>query len=289
MQMSAINGRISAPLAERVLARLGFAAAPAPNRAGLDALYAAWCRSVPFDNVRKLIHLRANDPAPLPGDSPEEFFAAWLASGAGGTCWALHGALCALLEACGFEARRALATMLVAPDLPPNHGSVTVQLDGETLLVDGTLQHGTPLALDAARATEIVHPAWGVRARPAGANWLVRWRSPFRLEGMDCRIDSLTGDAAEFRTYHEATRAWSPFNFQLSLRIHRNGGVLGATRGERIDIDAAGAVSRAPLVGAERLRFLIEEAGIGEALAVQVPEDVPMPPPLGSRSESAAT
>jgi len=41
-----------------------------------------------MDNVRKLIHLRANDPAPLPGDTPEDFFGAWLVHGAGGTCWA---------------------------------------------------------------------------------------------------------------------------------------------------------------------------------------------------------
>ncbi len=272
-----------------MLAKLGFAAAPAVDRAGLAALYAAWCRSVPFDNVRKLIHLRARDPSPLPGDTPEEFFAAWLADGAGGTCWAVHGALCALLEACGFAARRGIATMLVAPDLPPNHGTVTVRLGAETLLVDGTLQHGAPLALDAVRATEIEHPAWGVTARPEGTKWFVRWRSPFRLEGMDCRIDSLAGDAVEFRAYHEATRAWSPFNYQLSLRVHRNGGVLGATRGERIDIDAAGAVSRSPLSGDARLRFLIDEASISEALAVRVPEDVPMPPPPGSAPEPAAT
>jgi N-hydroxyarylamine O-acetyltransferase len=282
------DGRISAALAERVLAKLGLSALPTPDRAGLAALYAAWCRSVPFDNARKLIHLRAGDPAPLPGDAPSEFFAAWLQHGAGGTCWALHGALCALLEACGFDARRAIATMLVMPDLPPNHGTVTVRLDGETLLVDGTLQHGVPLALYGARESAVAHPAWGVTARPEGAKWLVRWRSPFTLTDMDCRLDSLAGDDAAFRTYHEATRTWSPFNFQLNVRVHRGGGVVGVTRGERIFIDAAGAVARAPIAGAERLRFMIEEAGFSEELAVRVPEDIPLQPPPGSATARAA-
>jgi len=279
-----MNGRISAGLAERALTKLGFARIPATDRAGLAALYAAWCRSVPFDNARKLIHLRANDPAPLPGDTPEDFFAAWLAHGAGGTCWALHGAWCALLEACGFDARRAIATMLVAPDLPPNHGSVSVRLGGETLLVDATMQYGEPLALDAQRVTEIAHPAYGVRARPDGTKWRVSWRSPFTLEPMDCRIESLAGDAATFRAYHEATRAWSPFNFQLMVRVRRGDGILNAARGERIFIATDGAVTRAPLDHAARLKLLIEEAGFSEELAMQVPDDLPTPPPPGSRS-----
>ena len=34
---------------------------PTIDRAGLAQLYSAWCRSVPFDNVRKLIALAAGD------------------------------------------------------------------------------------------------------------------------------------------------------------------------------------------------------------------------------------
>ena len=235
-----MDGQISPGLAERVLLRLGFAEKPAADPAGLTALYAAWCRNVPFDNARKLIHLRANEPGPLPGDAPSDFFETWLAHGAGGTCWAMHGALVALLEACGFAARRAIATMLVAPNLPPNHGSASVRLGDETLLVDGCIQHGAPLALEAARETEIAHPAYGVRARPHGAKWLVRWPSPFVRGGIDCRIDSLAGDAASFRGFHEQTRGWGPFNFQLFARVHRGGGVLLVVRGERSFTDASG-------------------------------------------------
>lgn len=274
--------------AERVLERLGFARPPTPDRAGLTALYGAWCRRVPFDNVRKLLHLRTGDPGPLPGDTPSDFLDAWLAHGAGGTCWAIHGALCALLEYCGFAATRGIATMLVAPDVPPNHGTLTVESGSEILLVDACIQHGEPLALDPLEETIVDHPAWGVRARPAGATWLVRWRSPFTLEGMDCRIDSLTGDAAAFRHYHEQTRAWSPFNFELFARVLRPGGVLVAARGERIFFDENGGVARTPLAGEARLRFLVEELGIAEELAARVPADVPMAPPPGSATAANA-
>jgi len=53
--------------------------------AGLADLYGAWCRRVPFDNIRKLIHVRADNPAALPGDAPNAFFEAWLAHGTGAT------------------------------------------------------------------------------------------------------------------------------------------------------------------------------------------------------------
>lgn len=271
-------------LTERVLARLGFANHPAPDRAGLAALYAAWCQRVPFDNTRKLIALRAGDPGPLPGDEPREFLETWLEDGAGGTCWAMHGAWTELLVACGFRARRGLATMLVAPDIPPNHATTSVALDGGTLLVDACIQHGEPLVLDARRETAIEHPAYGVTARPDGGRWIVRWRSPFAPGGMDCRIESLASDAATYRAYHEQTRGWSPFNYELFVRAPRAGGVLLAVRGERVAIDAAGRESRARLEGEARLRFLVEEVGLSEALAHRVPPDRPTPPPPGSET-----
>src|SRR5262249_20642106 len=157
-------------LVERVLERLGFAAAPAPDRAGLAALYAAWCERVPFDNVRKRPHVAAKDPGRLPGDDPPEFFAARLAYGTGGPCLAGHGGLRELLVALGFDAERGVATMMALPDLPPNHGTVFVALDGERLLVDASILFGEPLALPETDGgtTAIAHPAWGVVARRAG-------------------------------------------------------------------------------------------------------------------------
>ena len=113
-------------LLERVLSKLGLSEPPSPTLEGLRTLYPAWCRKVPFDNIRQLIHRRSHDPSPMPGGDATEFFEAWLVYGTGGTCWSGNGALHALLLSLGFEAARGLCTMLVAPDIPPNHGSVLV-------------------------------------------------------------------------------------------------------------------------------------------------------------------
>lgn len=278
------NEALSQVLAERVLEKLGFPSPsrPTADRAGLAALYAAQCRNVPFDDTRKLIALRAGHPGPLPGDSPREFLESWLVDGAGGTSWAIHGAWTEILRACGFRAERGIATMLVAPDLPPNHGTTSAQVDGETLLVDACIQHGEPLVRDPRLETGIQHPAHGVRVRPDGPRWIARWRSPFAPGSMDCRIDSLASNAATFCAYHESTRGWSPFNYQLFARVHRNGGILLAVRGERVVVDESGTETRSPLVGEARLRFLIEELELDEAFARAVPQGVPMPPPPGS-------
>ena len=46
-------------LIERVLEGLGLRGQPEPDLAGLRTLYAQWCLRVPFDNIRKLLHLRS--------------------------------------------------------------------------------------------------------------------------------------------------------------------------------------------------------------------------------------
>ena len=63
-------------LAEHVLARLGFSTRPELTLAGLSLVYGAWCRSVPFDNVRKLIHVRAGNSEPFPGSDATDFLTA---------------------------------------------------------------------------------------------------------------------------------------------------------------------------------------------------------------------
>jgi N-hydroxyarylamine O-acetyltransferase len=234
--------------------------------------------------VRKLIHVRAGDPGPLPGDTPDDHFDAWLAHGAGGTCWAGNGALHALLRAVGFDAVRGLATMLVAPDLPPNHGSVAVRLEGRLHLVDASILHGEPLRLEKEQATEVAHPAWGVRCTPEGERWRIRWRPLHLPDGLDCRIESLGASAEEFHALHEATRAWSPFNFQLSARLLRGDTVVGVGLGRRGEIDAEGRMHQAPLDGAERDRHLTDTLGMSAEIVAALPPDVPTPPPPGSRS-----
>jgi N-hydroxyarylamine O-acetyltransferase len=270
-------------IVERVLGRLGFSRAPDPTLQGLGAIYGAWCRTVPFDNIRKLIHVRSVDPTRLPGDDPAEFFDAWLRHGTGATCWAGNGALCELLRAVGSRAERAVATMMVAPNLPPNHGSVAVDLDGASYLVDASMLYVTPLPM---RPGEIRHPAWGVAARVEDGCFTVRWNALQREQALDCRVNRIGATVEEFRAFHEATRTWSPFNFELHLRVVRGECLIGAALGQKLHIGADGTARREPISGHERVRFLVEEAGISEEMATRVPPDMETPPPPSSKSAS---
>jgi len=192
---SLLSARVSPPaalpeeLVERVLTRLGFHRRPDPTRESLRSLYASWGRRVPFDNVRKLIHVRSGDTGPLPGSTPGDFFAAWLKHGTGGTCWSGSEALHALLTSLGFDAVRGVATMLAAPDIPPNHGSTMVRFGPERYVVDSGILHGDPLLL-ADRETSIAHPAWGVRCRRRNERWHIKWRPLHKVDGFECRFET---------------------------------------------------------------------------------------------------
>jgi N-hydroxyarylamine O-acetyltransferase len=281
---------MDAGLVERVLEGLGLSQAPPVSLAGLTALYDAWCRNVPFDNVAKLIHVRGHDPSLLPGNAPEGFFETWLRHGCGGTCWAGNGALHALLEAIGFEAHRAVATMLVAPGIPPNHGSVVVRLAGpeeeEDYVVDASILHREPLRMAPGEAVEIDHRAWGVEGHWVGGGFRIRWRN-FMTGGdpMDCAFDAVGVDRGEFSARHEATRAWSPFNFGLCLNLVRHEGRIGAALGRLMRLDAQGTLEELPAGPEERRRFLVEEIRMSPEIVSRLPDDVPMaPPPAPVRS-----
>ncbi|MEP6884667.1 MAG: arylamine N-acetyltransferase [Gammaproteobacteria bacterium] len=272
-------------LVDRVLAKLELARRPEPTLEGLHAVYSSWCRRVPFDNIRKLIHVRRQDPGVLPGDDARDFFDGWIRYGAGGTCWAGNGALCALLRALGFDARRAVGTMLVAADLPPNHGSTTAVFDGRRYLVDASILHDEPLLLDehappGERALGVAAiPAWNAACRLLDGHWYVRWRPLHKPEGIDCRIDQFDSQAATFRQRHEQSRGWSPFNYELHVRMNRGTSVIGSAFGQRMEIDESGRAGQCLLPARDRIRFLVEEIGIHEELAAMVPPDVPTPRP----------
>jgi N-hydroxyarylamine O-acetyltransferase len=51
--MSSTSDGLEAGWLERVLVRLGFSGHPDPDLEGLRTVYAAWCRKIPFDDVRK--------------------------------------------------------------------------------------------------------------------------------------------------------------------------------------------------------------------------------------------
>lgn len=181
---------LDADLVDRILSELGLSKRPTVDLDGLKELYFAWCHNVPFDNLRKLIHVTEQNPGPLPGDTALDFFTAWLAHRTGGTCWSGNGALQALLHSLGFPAVRGVATMLVVPDLPPNHGTVLVEMNDTLYMVDASIQHELPLQLDLNHPPNLEQFRWKLRLRHAGHKWHIWWQPLHMLEGLECRLDT---------------------------------------------------------------------------------------------------
>lgn len=269
---------LASDLVDDVLARLGLSRRPAPDADGLRTLYGAWCARVPFDNLRKLVHVHREPPGPMPGLDATDFFRGWLAHGTGGTCWAANGALERLLTTLGFEARRGLGTMVVFEGIPPNHGFVTVAIDRVHHLVDASILHGAPLRLEGDRA-DVAHPAWGVRAERRDGVWHVQWRPPGYPDGLVCRLDQIDYRTDDFGARYEATRAWSPFNYASYVFAHRNGGTEALANGKRVTVRADGTSAEREIDDAERRKTLVELFGISEALVSALPPDMPTPPP----------
>jgi N-hydroxyarylamine O-acetyltransferase len=264
-----------ADLVEAVLARLDVER-PSPDLEGLRTVYGAWCRSVPFDNTRKLIHLSEGLDGPLPGSTAEDFFDAWLRLGTGGTCWAGNGALHELLAALGFQVDRGIATMLLRRDAPtPNHGTVIVTAGGRRYVTDASILSGEPLPLlepgDPPATGPLPRLEW-VDGKPA-----VMWRMVRAPDGFPCRIDRIGAEAEEFDELHRRTRAWSPFNYMLTFRLVRGATTVGIEAGQRFVLRDP-ELEAEPLEGEERARYLAGELGIDAAIAARVPPDRPIPP-----------
>lgn len=272
------TGELGPALRERVLSRLGFSEGPSVDLEGLKQIYRAWCGAVPFDNARKLLHVRRSLPGVLPGDQPGDFFEAWLRHGCGGTCWAGNGALYELLSSLGFQARRGLATMLSSPNAPPGHGTVCVSFENDRYLVDASMLHGAPLRLDDIGATSVEERAWGLTCGRRDGRFHIPWRPLHRPAGFDCRIEHFDATRAEFRDRHEATRGFSPFNFSLTARLNVGQAVLGLAFGRRVELRSTGGTSERDLTPVERMSLLVDDLGFSEALVSMIPADLPTPP-----------
>ncbi len=269
--------KLSPATTDRVLEQMGLSKRPPLDFNGLSEIYSAWCQKVPFDNCRKMIACRNSLPGPLPGNDPVDFFEAWLQHGVGGTCWAVHGAWFELLVSLGFRPHRALCTMMTAPNLPPNHGSVIVEIEGSVYLVDVAITSVTPLSILQGQNAYVKHPAWGVEGLWQEGKFAVKWRALNIHDPFFCRIEQWPIDADIFASHHESTREWSPFNYQLNYSIVRDGGRTGIGKGEQVRIATDGTMTRKRLE--DRLGFLVDQLGVSEELARQIPSDVPTPPP----------
>ncbi|HXZ85908.1 MAG TPA: arylamine N-acetyltransferase [Myxococcota bacterium] len=250
-------------LVDRVFARLGLSARPRPDLVGLESLYEAWCSHVPFDNLRKRISMARSSTEPLPGGRPDDFLAAFLEHGTGGTCWPSSNGLHALVAACGFEVRRISASMFDRND--HNHGSLVVRLDGAEWLVDSSMLCGAPIRLERERGSDDRDPVHTIRVEPAPGGLLVHWGMAQSTDTIPCRLMQDPVDEAFYLARYEISRGYSVFNNALYARKNFPGRLVSFVGRVRHEKTAQGVASR-ELALPELRRALVEELGYSRAI-----------------------
>lgn len=258
---------------EEVVGLLGFTARPSADVAGLEDVYRAWCRRVPFDNLRKLVALHYAMPE-LPGIDPAEFFAAWRLTGAGATCWGSNNALHALLVGLGFEAQLHAASMF---DNEVNHGTTIVTIDGTRWLVDTTVHSDRPLPLVDGESATVDHEGYVTRVDPDPAGWLMECPTRDPERPIPCRILAEMDHAAT-EAANERTREWSPFNDAIMAQINDESGSWLLEDGVLARIDRSGTTCTT-LTDDETDEFLVGTVGHSAQLVAEVRAIIDLPAP----------
>lgn len=268
---------LSAHLVDAVLERLGFSDRPAPDRAGLDEVYLAWSRRVPFDNVVKRIHLTGGSTDPFPNGPADAFLASYLRDGAGGTCWPSSAGLHGLLDALGFDARRGSAAMYDNLSGPiHSHGVVIVRLDRVDYWVDSSMLTDRVFPLVPGEETHLDDRLHPVRVEPVDTLWRVWWPHPFLDEKIGCLLLDDDVSAVHYLDRYEWSRGNSPFNERLHATHNFDGARVTIAFEQRFERRPEGTTSRA-IDRDERNRLLVEEFGMSETIVAQLPADDPAP------------
>jgi arylamine N-acetyltransferase len=270
---------LSLDLVERVLAKLGLAAPPSLDLPGLNALCAAYCSTVSFDNIQKRIWFAGDQTKPLTGGDPTEFFKNWLTHGTGGTCWPINGALYALVRSLEFEARR-IAGSMVVQGYPrgANHGSVLVTLDETDYLVDGNIGAFKALPLVPNTPASTGQGIHDIRAAPIEGGFEVLWYTgtnraapvPFRPEPERDPVDH-----AFFLARYDRSKKVGFFNDALYICRRFPEAIVTLGRGTKLTVAADNSVSKAEIKDEERGRILVEELGVSAEIADALPPDLP--------------
>jgi arylamine N-acetyltransferase len=252
-------------LRDRVLDRLGFSSEPSIDLNGLSALYRAWCMNIPFDNVRKMIALRAVENPPLPGMQADNFFEAWIAHGSGGTCWPSSNALYELVCSLGFDARRVAGSMRDLGII--NHGSVKVKIEHRDWLIDSSFLTGLPLPLDEKNfiSSESV---FAVEVEPSEGTHVIWVDVPSQSTYLPCRLLLDPVEHSYCLAAYEASRERSPFNQRLHALRKRSGEMIVLSGRTSFRKTASGVESR-ELSPDELCRALGQEIGISDKLIEQ--------------------
>jgi arylamine N-acetyltransferase len=266
-------------LVERVLSKLALHQRPQLNLAGLNTLYAAFSANVPFDNFQKRIWFASPQTTPLPGGDPNDFFNNWLQHGTGGTCWPLNGAMYALANALGFDARRIVGSVIVEGyPRGANHGSVLVNLDGINYLVDAWMAAFKVLPLISGKPSSTGNGIHDVRAVPIESGFEIitypgfnrEQPLPFRPEPEYDPVDH-----AFFLTRFDRTKAVGFFNDAIFICRHFPESILTMGRKSKFHLAADGTVTKTEPTEAERKTSLIQEFGLSEEIVAKLPPNVP--------------
>lgn len=158
---------LPAELADEMCRRLGVTLPT--DRAGVDALYRAWCRDVPFDSPVKALALREGRIPP--GDDPTELCRRWLETGVGATCWGHISSLCGILGRAGADCAVALDRMLV-DDPVDFHGFVVLRDSGRRFALDPVHVSDGLLPLEVGARGR--HPVYGTGVDADGGR-LIHW------------------------------------------------------------------------------------------------------------------
>ncbi len=259
-----VNRELSATRVDEIIGRLGFATRPAVDAAGLAALYRAWCRRIPFDNLRKLVALHHDLPE-IPGMDPADFFAAWQLTGAGATCWGSNNGLHSLLVGLGFDARLHAASMF---DAEVNHGTTIVALGDEEWLVDTALHTDAPLPLIGGRVSSVAHEGAVATAHRDPRGWLTECTNPDPDARLICRIlDPIDHRTAELA--NEKSRTSSPFNDGIMAAINDASGSWKLRNGTLTRVERSGTTVTS-LTDTEIDEFLVEITGHSPQLVAEV-------------------
>ena len=266
-------------LVERILARLGLRQRPTLDLEGLNQLYAAFCGKIAFDNVQKRIWFAGPQRTPLPGGDPNEFFNNFLRHGTGGTCWPLNGAMYALARALGFHARRIVGSVIVEGyPQGANHGSVLVDLEGISYLVDAWMASFKVLPLVPGKPASTGEGIHDIRAVPTEFGFEIlsipgfdrEHPLPFRPEP---EYDPVSH--AFFLARADRTRTVGFFNDVLFISRHFPDSILTIGRKSKFHVAADGTLTRTKPTEAERRKALIEEFGLSEEIVDAIPPNVP--------------
>jgi len=283
--MTVVYSTLSTATVERVLTRLGISRRPQPDLDGLNELYTAWCGAVPFDNVRKRIWFASDRSVPLPGGGATDFFENWLLHGTGGTCWPGNGALFALVDALGFDARRIAGAMIDSPGPPDRagHGSVVVTLDGIDYLVDASILSFEALPLvpgapaTAGPGIHQIRAAWTETEADSTATgvdviWLTGHARDtpihFRPSPEFDRVDH-----AFFLDGYERSKHSGPFNRALRVCRRYPDSIVTIHRNELTTVAADGSVSKCALSASERTGVLLDQLHYSEESIQNLPPD----------------